>query len=96
MKITNLKATMAKIATVGLLAGAVVLAAPQKAEAQVRFGVGVNFGGPVVYRHHYYAPPVVYAPPVYGYGYYHPHYGYYGYRHYGWDHYHHGYGGYYR
>ena len=76
---TNLKAMFAKVATVAVLAGAVVLAAPSKAEAQVRVGVGIGFGGPVyggavyggpVYHRHYYAPPVVYGPG-YGYGY-HP------------------------
>ena len=91
---TTLKAMFAKVATVGLLAGAVVLASPAKAEAQVRVGVGIGFGAPVyagpVYRPHYYAPPVVYGPR-YGYGYgYGP--GYYGhFDHYRYDRFHHGY-----
>jgi hypothetical protein len=80
MKITNVKAMVAKMFTVGLLAAAVVIAAPSKAEAQV--GIGVRIGparGPV------FRGPVVVAPrPVYGYGYgYGPHF--YG-RPYGWDH----------
>lgn len=45
MKITNVKAMIAKGVTVGLLAGAFVLAAPAKAEAQ-RFVVGVQVGYP--------------------------------------------------
>ena len=91
---TTLKAVFAKVATVALLAGAVVLASPQKAEAQVRVGVGIGFGGPV-YRPHYYAPPVVYGPRYgYGYGYgpgfYGP--GYYGhFDHYRYGRFHHGY-----
>jgi len=81
MKITNLKATVGKVFTVGLLAGAVAMAAPQKAEAQVRFGV--RFGGPVYVGHPY--RPYVYAAPV-------P-YGYYGYgpRRFYYDRWHHGY-----
>jgi hypothetical protein len=69
MKITNLKATVAKVFTVGLLAGAVAMAAPQKAEAQVSFGVRV--GGPVYARpayRPYYAAPAPYAYYGYGYG----------------------------
>jgi hypothetical protein len=53
MKITNVKAMVAKGVTVGLLAGAFVLAAPSKADAQV--AVGVQIG----YPHHgygYYGP----------------------------------------
>ncbi len=62
MKVTNLKAMMAKAITAGALAGAVFMAAPTKAEAQVSFGV--RFGRPV-----YVAPrPVYVVPPVYGYG----------------------------
>ena len=73
MKLTNVKAMVAKMFTVSLLAGAVVLAAPTKAQAQVRVGVVI-------------APPVrfgpVYAAPVFG-GYYgRPVYG----PRYGWDH----------
>ena len=41
MKTTNVKAMVAKMFTVGLLAAAVVMAAPAKAQAQVSFGVRV-------------------------------------------------------
>jgi hypothetical protein len=82
MKITSLKATVAKVFTVGLLAGAVAMAAPQKADAQVRFGVRI--GGPVyvgpAYRPYGYVAP---APYVYG--------GYYGPRRFYYDRWHHGY-----
>ena len=76
MKITNLKAAVAKVFTVGLLAGAVAMAAPAKAEAQVAFGV--HIGGPVVYG------PVYRRPYVAPYGYYGP-------RHFYYDRYHRGY-----
>ena len=89
MKIANVvnaksfKAMVAKVFTVGLLAGAVSIAAPTKAQAQVSFGVRVGpargYYGPAYRR------PVVVAPaPVYG-GYYAP--GFYGprYDHYAWD-----------
>lgn len=46
MKLTNVKAMVAKSLTVGLLAGAFVLAAPAKADAQ-QFAIGVQFGAPV-------------------------------------------------
>ena len=46
MKITNVKAMVAKVMTVGMLAGAFVLAAPAKAQAQVAFGVQVGGGYP--------------------------------------------------
>ncbi len=69
MKISSLKATVAKVFTVGLLAGAVAMAAPQKADAQVSFGVRV--GGPVYGRPAYRPYPYV-APVPYGYGYYSP------------------------
>ncbi len=66
MTITNVKAMVAKVFTVGLLAGAVVMAAPAKAEAQV--GIGVRIGPAPYYG---YRRPVYVAPaPVYGYGYY--------------------------
>ncbi|WP_260736331.1 hypothetical protein [Tunturiibacter lichenicola] len=52
MKITNVKAMVAKGVTVGLLAGAFVLAAPAKANAQ-QFAVGVQVGYPY---HGYYGP----------------------------------------
>jgi hypothetical protein len=45
MKLTSVKALVAKSLTVGLLAGAFVLAAPAKANAQ-QFAVGVQFGSP--------------------------------------------------
>lgn len=64
MKITNVKAMVAKGVTVGLLAGAFVLAAPAKADAQ-QFAVGVRVGYPA------------YGYPAYGYparGYYGPDY----------------------
>jgi hypothetical protein len=54
MKITNVKAMVAKGVTVGLLAGAFVLAAPAKADAQ-RFGVAVQVGYPHYYGPDYYA-----------------------------------------
>jgi len=89
MKIANVvnansfKAMVAKVFTVGLLAGAVAIAAPTKAQAQVSFGVRVGpargYYGPVYRR------PVYVAPPVYG-GFYGP--GFYGPRfdRYAWDH----------
>jgi hypothetical protein len=52
MKITNVKAMVAKGVTVGLLAGAFVLAAPAKANAQ-QSAVGVQVGYPY---HGYYGP----------------------------------------
>ncbi len=48
MKITNVKAMVAKGVTVGLLAGAFSLAAPAKAQAQVVVQVG--------YPHYVYGP----------------------------------------
>ena len=45
MKLSNVKAVVAKMMTAGLLAGALVVAAPVKAEAQ-QFGVGVRVGYP--------------------------------------------------
>jgi hypothetical protein len=45
MKLTSVKSMVLKGVTVGLLAGAVALAAPAKAEAQ-QFAVGVQFGSP--------------------------------------------------
>ncbi|WP_158944651.1 hypothetical protein [Granulicella sp. S190] len=54
MKITNVKAMVAKGVTVGLLAGAFVLAAPAKAQAQ-QFAVGVRVGYPQ-YGYGYYGP----------------------------------------
>jgi hypothetical protein len=43
MKLANVKALVAKSLTAGLLAGALVLAAPAKAQAQ-QFAVGVQYG----------------------------------------------------
>jgi hypothetical protein len=45
MKIPNVKAMVAKAVTVGMVAGALMLAGPTKAQAQ-QFGFGVQFGGP--------------------------------------------------
>ncbi|HEY6414000.1 MAG TPA: hypothetical protein VIX42_09940 [Edaphobacter sp.] len=45
MKVMNVKAMVAKLMTVGLLAGAFALAAPVKADAQ-GFAVGVQVGSP--------------------------------------------------
>ena len=82
MKISNLKATAAKVLTVGLLGAAVAIAAPSKADAQVAFGV--RFGHGPVYARGYYGPRPYVAP-----------YGYYGYgyapRHFYYDRYHRGY-----
>jgi hypothetical protein len=62
MKITNVKAMVAKMFTVGLIAAAVAIAAPTKAEAQVSFGIHV---GAAPYYPPAYGRPV--APvPVYG------------------------------
>jgi hypothetical protein len=53
MTITNVKATVAKVLTVGLLAGAFVMAAPAKADAEV-FGIGIHVGAPAYgYDHRY-------------------------------------------
>ena len=57
MKLTSVKSMMAKGVTVGLLAGAIALAAPAKAEAQ-QFAVGVQFGSPA---YGYVAPGDYYA-----------------------------------
>src|SRR5215470_19547975 len=57
MKLTSIKSMIAKGVTVGLLAGAVALAAPAKAEAQ-QFAVGVQFGSP---SYGYVAPADYYA-----------------------------------
>ena len=48
MKLTSVKSMLKKGLAVGLLSGAVALAAPAKAEAQ-RFAVGVQFGSPYPY-----------------------------------------------
>ena len=54
MKLTNVKAMVAKGVTVALLAGAFAMVAPAKAEAQ-QFAVGVRVGYPV-YVGGYYGP----------------------------------------
>ncbi len=71
MKTIGMKAMVAKLFTVGLLAGAFAIATPSKAQAQVSFGVRI--GGPVygaAYVPAYRRP--VYVAPAYGYGYYAP------------------------
>jgi len=50
MRRTNLKAMVAQGLTIGLLAGAVAIAMPAKAQAQ-EFGVGVGFATPVLFEH---------------------------------------------
>ena len=57
MKLTSVKSMLIRGVTVGVLAGAVVLTAPAKAEAQ-QFAVGVQFGAP---GYGYYAPGDYYA-----------------------------------
>jgi len=65
MKITNVKAMVAKMFTVGLIAAAVAVAAPARAEAQV--GIGVRIG-PAPYFGPVYRRPVIVEPaPAYGY-----------------------------
>jgi hypothetical protein len=64
MKLTSVKTMLLKGVTVGLLAGAIALVAPAKANAEVVVGVG--FGGG--YPHYAYG----YAPAYYGPGYYAP------------------------
>ncbi len=59
----NIKATALKLATLGTLAAAFVVASPAKADAQVSFGVRV--GPPVVYGYGHVRP--YYAPRAYGY-----------------------------
>ncbi len=76
MKSTNVKAMVAKMFTVGLLAAAVVMAAPSKAEAQV--AVGVRIGHGPYFAPAYRRPYVVEPAPVvgfYGPAYYGPRYG---------------------
>jgi len=52
MKLTNVKAMVVKAMTVGMLAGAFILAAPVKAQAQ-GFGVRVQVGYPPYSRDYY-------------------------------------------
>ena len=58
MKAINMKATVAKVMAVGVVAAGLMMAAPA-AQAQ-RFGAAVEFGGP-----RYVGPPVVYGPAFY-------------------------------
>ena len=61
MKLTNAKSMLKKGLTVGLLAGAVALAPPAKAQAQ-QFAVGVQLGSPYyVPVQPYYVGPDYYA-----------------------------------
>jgi hypothetical protein len=62
MKITNGKSVIAKVMTIGLLAGAVVMATPAHAQ-RVRFGVSIGVPAPVRTGPVYVAP--VYAAPAY-------------------------------
>jgi hypothetical protein len=70
MKIANIvnagsvKTMVAKLFTVGLLAGAFAIAAPTQAKAQV--AVGVRFGAPPVYGPFYHRPVYVAPRPVVG------------------------------
>jgi hypothetical protein len=57
MKLTSVKSMVMKGVTVAMVAGAVALAAPAKAQAQ-QFAVGVQFGSP---SYGYYAPADYYA-----------------------------------
>jgi hypothetical protein len=57
MKLTNVKSMLMKGVTVGLVAGAVAVAAPAKAQAQ-QWAVGVQFGSP---GYGYAAPADYYA-----------------------------------
>jgi uncharacterized membrane protein len=72
MKSTNVKAMVAKMFTVGLVAAAVVMAAPTKAQAQVAVGVRIGherFIAPAYRRPYIVEPaPVVgfYGPTYYG------------------------------
>lgn len=93
----SLKTTIAKMITGAALAGALLFAAPHKAEAQrVAFGVTIGNGpvysGPVYSG--YYGPAYVRPYPYYGYRYYGP--AYYGPRPYYGRPYVRPYGGYYR
>ena len=65
--------TISKWLTGAALAGALLFAAPHKAEAQ-RIGFGISIGGPGYYGA-YYGPRYVRPYPVYGYGYGYPYYG---------------------
>ncbi len=70
MTIQTLKANMVKLLTAGALAGVALVATPQHAQAQVRFGIQIGRPAPV-----YAAPAPYYEPaygPVYGPGFYGP------------------------
>jgi hypothetical protein len=62
-QIANVKALFTKAATVAIVAGAAFMAAPQKANAQVAFGI--QFGRPAYRRPVYVAPAPVYVQPSY-------------------------------
>ena len=77
--------TISKWMAGAAVAGALLFAAPQKAQAQTNFSFGVSVGTPGYYSP-YYATPYVYRPyygaRYYGSGYYSPYpYGYYGHYH---------------
>ena len=55
MMLTNVKSMVAKAMAVGMVAGAFALATPQKAEAQVSFGVQVGYPPVYAYGPGYYA-----------------------------------------
>ena len=76
--------TMTKWMTGAALAGALMFAAPKKADAQVSFGISV--GHPYYGYGYGYRPYYGYAPGPYAYGY--PAYGYYGHPYYGRPYYH--------
>src|ERR1700677_4003511 len=55
MKLTNVKTMFTKVATVGLVAGAIALAAPAKSNSEVVVGIGVGYPHPGYYGPDYYA-----------------------------------------
>ena len=67
MNTANWKEALAKMFTASLVAAAIAVAVPSKAEAQVSFGV--RFGGPVYVAPPYRRPVYVAPAPVYAYGY---------------------------
>ena len=52
MRTHSVKAMLAKVVGIGVLAGVAAVAMPQRAEAQ-SFAVGVQFGGPAYYGYGY-------------------------------------------
>ena len=60
MTIQTLKANMVKLLTAGALAGVALVATPQHAQAQVRFGIRIGRPAPV------YVAPVPYDGPAFG------------------------------